>query len=65
MRYKIVEVQAQDTMQRHVIVETAPEQYTSFPATADNGAYGAFLESQSLTDAEVQAMEPDVWHDMA
>lgn len=65
MRYKTFDVDSMDGTQRHIVIETAPDTFTSFPALADNAAYESFLESQSLTDAEVQAMEPDIWHDMA
>ena len=47
-----------------VIVDRGNDEFTSFPAAVGNPNYDAFLESQGLTDAEVQAMEPDIWHDM-
>ena len=65
MRYKVIVCESMSGPLRHIVLDTAPEQFMSFPAVAENPHYGAFLESQSLTDAEVQAMEPDVWHDMA
>lgn len=48
-----------------ITVDRGNGEFTSFPAQIGNPVYDSFLESQSLTDAEVQAMEPDVWHDMA
>ena len=65
MRYRIIVAESMGGPMRHVIVETVPDEFTSFPAKVGNPNYDSFLESQSLTDAEVQAMEPDVWHDMA
>ena len=65
MRYKVIVSESFGIERRSVMVETSPEQFTSFPASSSNPVYESFLESQSLTDAEVQAMEPDVWHDMA
>ena len=66
MRYKVVAmvVPMSGTL-RSVMVDRGNEEFTSFPAEVGNPVYDSFLESQSLTDAEVQAMEPDVWHDMA
>ena len=61
MRYRIL----LGSTARNVNVETAANEFASFPAEVGNPVYDSFLESQSLTDAEVQAMEPDVWHDMA
>ena len=65
MRYKVTDSPTLAGVQRSVSIETAPEAFTSFPAEVGNPNYDNFLESQGLTDAEVQAMEPDVWHDMA
>lgn len=48
-----------------IIVDMGGDARSTFSATVGNAAYDSFLESQSLTDAEVQAMEPDIWHDMA
>jgi len=66
MRYKVVVivVPMSDTL-RSVMIDRGNEEFTSFPATVGNPVYDSFLASQSLTDAEVQAMDPDVWHDMA
>ena len=64
MRFTIIETVFVVTV-RKVLVQTGEDQYTSFPAEVGNPVYDSFLESQGLTDAEVQAMEPDVWHDMA
>lgn len=61
MRYKIIETQSFDQTQRHVVIERASGEYTSFPASLDNPAYVAFLEQTGLTDTEVQAAELDVW----
>ena len=47
-----------------VLIDRGNEEFTSFPAEVGNPNYDSLLESQSLTDAEVQAMEPDVWQDM-
>lgn len=66
MRYQVVEfATVTGGTARNVSVDQGNSQYLSFPAEVGNPVYGSFLESQSLTDAEVQAMEPDVWHDMA
>jgi hypothetical protein len=65
MRYKISERVALEGLRRHVVVDRGDEGFTSFPAKVGNSVYDSFLESQGLTDAEVQAMEPDEWHDMA
>lgn len=65
MRYMIVTRVEIDGTHRHVIVEQAEDRFTSFPAEVGNPVYDSFLESQGLTDAAVQDMEPDVWHDMA
>ena len=64
MRYMIV-VMSGPGQSRSVVIEGDAERVTSFPAMSGNPAYDSFVESQSLTDAEVQAMEPDIWHDMA
>jgi hypothetical protein len=65
MRYRTFMAETMSGPVRNVIIEQAPEQFTSFCAQVGNLAYDSFLESQSLTDAEVQAMTPDIWHDMA
>jgi len=65
MRYEIVEVSTVAGLTRSVIVDRGRDEFTSFPAVVGNPNYDSFLESQGLTDAEVQAMEPDEWHDMA
>ena len=58
MRYKIIETVSFDTTQRHVIVETAPEQYTSFPAIVGNSAFDGFIEQ---TGVDVETAPLDVW----
>jgi hypothetical protein len=65
MRYQIMVTESMSGAQRHVLREDGPDQFTSFPAEVGNPVYDSFLESQGLTDAEVQTMEPDIWHDMA
>ena len=65
MRYQILAVSGFSGESRNVNIDRGDGSFTSFPAEAGNHNYDSFLESQSLTDAEVQAMEPDVWHDMA
>ena len=65
MQYQIVNSSFMGAESRSVIVQKDLEQFESFPAQVGNAVYDSFLESQSLTDAEVQAMAPDVWHDMA
>ena len=65
MSYKIAASEFFGRQSRQVVVQTGSDEFTSFPAKVGNPVYDSFLESQSLTDAEVQAMEPDVWHDMA
>ena len=64
MRYQIV-VTVMHGPSRSVVVDQGDSRFTSFPADVGNPVYDSFLESQSLTDSDVQAMEPDVWHDMA
>ena len=64
MRYKYTDTIDHGSTQRNVIIETAPDQYTSFPATIGNPAYDGFLTQTGLTDEQVQEVEPDVWHDM-
>jgi len=65
MRYKIHAATVQGTPVRSIHIETSPDEFTTFPAEVGNPVYDAFLDSQGLTDAEVQAMEPDVWHDLS
>ena len=65
MRYRISVVDMAPAPFRSVTIDRGNDEFTSFPAEVGNPVYDSFLESQSLTDAEVQAMEPDVWHDMA
>ena len=65
MRYRIVETSGPGGARRHILIDQGSDQFISFPAEVGNPNYDSFLELQSLTDAEVQAMEPDVWHDMA
>ena len=65
MRYKILDLGDAAAFPHHVVIDRGLGEFTSFPAELGNPVYDSFLESQSLTDAEVQAMEPDVWHDMA
>ena len=36
----------------------------NFPADMENNSYLKFLSEQNLTDKQVQAMKPNVWHDM-
>ena len=64
MRYEAVINVSMGYESRSVILDRGNGEFTSFPAEVGNPVYDSFLESQSLTDAEVQAMEPDVWHDM-
>lgn len=65
MAYVVTVSTAFQQQSRSITVDRGNEEFTSFPAKVGNPDYDSFLESQSLTDAEVQAMEPDVWHDMA
>ena len=65
MRYKFSDFATIAGSHRNVTIDRGNNEFTYFPAEVGNPNYDAFLESQSLTDAEVQAMEPDVWHDMA
>ena len=65
MRFHVIDVEGLAGLQRHVIIDRGNDEFTTFPAVVGNPSYDSFLESQSLTDAEMQAMEPDVWHDMA
>ena len=65
MRYKIHAEVFMGQTHLNVLIDRGDEQFTSFPAEPGNPVYDSFLESQSLTDDEVQAMEPDVWHDLA
>ena len=64
MRYKVIAVDGDAGVHRHVFIEQAAGSFVSFPAEVGNPNYDSFLGSQGLTDAEVQAMEPDIWHDM-
>ena len=65
MRFQIIEIASDGASRRHVVIDRGSGEFTSFPATVGNPVYDSFLESQSLTDIEVQAMTPDIWHDMA
>lgn len=65
MRYRIIATEISGQALRSVNIDRGNDEFTSFPAEVGNPVYDSFLESQSLTDAEVQAMEPDIWHDMA
>ena len=65
MRYLVWDIPLVESMERQVSVRDSEDCFTSFPAEVGNPNYDSFLESQDLTDAQVQAMEPDVWHDMA
>ena len=65
MRYQILDLGPVAAFPRHIVIDRGNDEFTSFPAEAGNPNYDSFLESQSLTDAEVQARDPDVWHDMA
>ena len=65
MRFQIIEIASDGASKRHVVIDRGNGEFTSFPAEVGNPNYDSFLESQGLTDAEVQAMEPDTWHDMA
>lgn len=65
MRYKATDSEFMGSVERSVLLDRGGDEFTSFPSKVGNPNYDSFLESQSLTDAEVQAMEPDVWHDMA
>lgn len=64
MRYEITARVEMGVEYRAVNVDKGDGSFTSFPAEVGNPVYDSFLESQSLTDAEVQAMTPDVWHDI-
>ena len=64
-RYEILVIANMQGDTRHVVTQQADGSSTSFPAIVGNPNYDSFLESQSLMDAEVQAMTPDIWHDMA
>jgi hypothetical protein len=64
MRYQIIVTESMSGEHRHIFREDAPERFTCFPAEVGNPHYDAFLESQGLTDVEVQAMTPDEWHYM-
>jgi hypothetical protein len=65
MRYRLAVTEYDGQTFRSVIVDHGGEQFTAIPAVVGNPVYDSFLESQGLTDADVQAMEPDEWHDMA
>jgi hypothetical protein len=65
MRYKTFIVTSEGIDTTQVMIEQAVERFVSFPAEVGNPNYDAFLESQGLSDAEVQAMEPDEWHDLS
>jgi len=63
MRYRILVSESFGAEHRSVNVDDGVG-FTSFPAIVGNPNYDGFLESQELTDEDVQAMEPDVWHEM-
>lgn len=65
MRYRIMVSTIMGLESRSVNIDHGDASFTSFPAAPGNPNYDSFLQSQSLRDAEVQAMEPDIWHDMA
>lgn len=65
MTYMLTLSEAFGQERSSITINNGVEHFISFPAKVGNPNYDSFLESQSLTDAEVQAMEPDVWHDMA
>jgi hypothetical protein len=64
MRYQIKSIDGTAGTQRHVLIDKGGDEFTTFPARLENPNYDTFLESEGLSDAEVQAMEPDEWHDM-
>jgi hypothetical protein len=64
MSYQVLAIERRGTTSRHINIDRGDDGFLSFPAEVGNPNYESFLASQSLTDAEVQAMEPDVWHDM-
>ena len=61
MRYLISVTEAYGLTRRNVNIDRGNDEFTSFPAEIGNPVYDSFLESQSLTDAEVQAMTPEPW----
>lgn len=65
MRFRILATTIMGAMRLSVNIDRGSNEFTSFSAEIGNPVYDAFLESQGLTDAEVQAMEPDIWHDTA
>lgn len=62
MRY--MKIEAPDEFSTNNIAVESDNSGYSFPTTVGNNVYDAFLQSQGLTDEEVQALEPGVWHDM-
>lgn len=61
---KYMKIEAPDELStNNIAVETETSGY-SFPTVIGNNVYDSFLVSQNLTDEEVQALEPGIWHDM-
>lgn len=65
MKYEVFDSElGGEEIQRIVNVMLSKDSAVNFPADNSNKSYLDFLVSQGLTDEEVQALEPGVWHDM-
>jgi hypothetical protein len=61
---KYMKIEASDKFSvDNITIELENSGY-SFPATIGNSFYDTFLVSQNLTDKQVQALEPNIWHEM-
>ena len=65
MKYEVFDVElGGDAIQRIVNVVVDESSAINFPADMENNSYLKFLSEQNLTDKKIQAMKPNVWHDM-
>jgi hypothetical protein len=65
MKYEVFDIEPIDNVfERIVNIIIDESSAINFPADMENNSYLKFLSEQNLTDKKIQAMKPNVWHDM-
>ena len=65
MKYEVFDIEPiENVFERIVNIIIDENSGLNFPANMENDSYLKFLSEQNLTDKQVQAMKPNVWHDM-
>jgi hypothetical protein len=65
MKYEVFDIEPiENVFERIVNIMVDENSAVNFPADMENESYLKFLSEQNLTDKKIQAMKPNVWHDM-